>query len=93
MTETNCPNCGATIDIYADKCAYCDTPYTYLNRRSSTLYADDKPIYSCSDSVSKEYAELKLQKDQEWINASLIDAMVNFGISAVQAANSRLTNK
>ena len=24
---TNCPNCGAPIDIHAEKCAYCDTPY------------------------------------------------------------------
>ena len=25
--STNCPNCGAPIDIHAEKCAYCDTPY------------------------------------------------------------------
>lgn len=24
---TNCPNCGAPVDIHAEKCAYCDTPY------------------------------------------------------------------
>ena len=25
--STNCPNCGAPVDIHAEKCAYCDTPY------------------------------------------------------------------
>lgn len=25
--HTNCPNCGAPIQLYADKCPYCDTPY------------------------------------------------------------------
>lgn len=29
---TNCPNCAAPIDIHAEQCAYCDTPYTYLSR-------------------------------------------------------------
>lgn len=25
---TNCPNCGAPVDLNADTCAFCDTPYT-----------------------------------------------------------------
>lgn len=25
--RTNCPNCGAPVDLHAEKCAYCDTPY------------------------------------------------------------------
>lgn len=25
---TNCPNCGAPVDLSADACAFCDTPYT-----------------------------------------------------------------
>lgn len=25
--ETNCKNCGAPINMYAEKCEYCDTPY------------------------------------------------------------------
>ena len=29
MSRTNCPNCGAVIDICARKCAYCDTPYEW----------------------------------------------------------------
>lgn len=27
MTEHNCPNCGAPIDLNKTKCAYCGTPY------------------------------------------------------------------
>ena len=26
-SKTNCPNCGAPIDIHAEKCEYCDTPW------------------------------------------------------------------
>lgn len=26
---TNCPNCGAPVDLAATSCAYCDTPYTW----------------------------------------------------------------
>ena len=26
---TNCPNCGAVIDLTYDKCAYCGTPYRH----------------------------------------------------------------
>lgn len=32
-TNTNCPNCGAPIDIHAEKCAYCDTPYVYISKK------------------------------------------------------------
>lgn len=28
---TNCPNCGSVIDIAANKCAYCGTPYYDLS--------------------------------------------------------------
>lgn len=27
---TNCPNCGAVIDLEQHKCEYCGTPYTWL---------------------------------------------------------------
>ena len=27
---TNCPNCGAVIDLEQHKCEYCETPYTWL---------------------------------------------------------------
>ena len=29
---TNCKNCGAVVDIHAEKCAYCDTPYLFKPR-------------------------------------------------------------
>lgn len=25
--ETNCKNCGAPVDLAANKCPYCETPY------------------------------------------------------------------
>lgn len=27
--RTNCPNCGAAIDLTAKMCAYCGTPYVW----------------------------------------------------------------
>ncbi len=50
MNKINCPNCGAPIDIHAEKCAYCDTPYVFDDRRGTTLYANDKPICSVYES-------------------------------------------
>ena len=42
---TNCPNCGAVIDIRAYKCAYCDTPYTFTKTSDEAitvkLYTDN----------------------------------------------------
>jgi len=34
---TNCPNCGAPIDLTAMQCAYCGTPY--LARKRGTTVA------------------------------------------------------
>ena len=46
---TNCPNCGAPIDIYVDKCPYCDTPYKLKRGKRAEL-----PVYedSCRETVS-----------------------------------------
>ena len=41
---TNCPNCGAPIDISRSSCEYCGTPYP--ERRTNTLYADNQPVLS-----------------------------------------------
>lgn len=27
--RTNCPNCGAVVDMTAKKCTYCGTPYVW----------------------------------------------------------------
>lgn len=27
--RTHCQSCGAPVDLHAEKCAYCDTPYTW----------------------------------------------------------------
>ncbi len=48
-SATNCPNCGAPIDIYTDKCPYCDTPYKFIRgkRAKVPLYED-----SCRETIS-----------------------------------------
>lgn len=57
-TYTNCPNCGAEVDIHAEKCAYCDTPYNWcipINpTHKAVVYADDKPMYECFPFISLE---------------------------------------
>lgn len=85
--KTNCPNCGALIDLTSSKCPYCDTPYTlklldtfvgYAEVRPM-LYADDKPI---------EYAKLvesgvmTHDETRELVGLSkLSEASVNIGIT------------
>lgn len=33
MTDcTNCPNCGAPVDLTRDACPYCDTPYPRIRK-------------------------------------------------------------
>lgn len=42
--KTNCPNCGAPVDIHAEKCAYCDTPYIKQTAETITLTLDTTAI-------------------------------------------------
>lgn len=30
--RTNCPNCGAVVDMTAKECAYCGTPYIWARQ-------------------------------------------------------------
>jgi hypothetical protein len=39
MNLTNCQNCGAPVDLTADKCPYCDTPYP-RPRKTKTAQAE-----------------------------------------------------
>lgn len=39
---TNCPNCGAVVNLKSNKCEYCGTPYEDVT--IETLYADNTPI-------------------------------------------------
>lgn len=49
VTVTNCPNCGAPIDIYTAKCPYCDTPYKFIRgKRAEVLLYED----SCRETIS-----------------------------------------
>lgn len=58
---TNCPNCGAVIDIHADKCAYCDTPYTFARANDDTstvkLYADNIVICEMHADMNRKFTE------------------------------------
>lgn len=39
---TNCPNCWAPVDIRAEKCPYCDTPYKLKRgKRAELLIYED----------------------------------------------------
>ena len=40
---TNCPNCGAVVNLESDKCENCGTPYEDVTT-SEILYADNVPI-------------------------------------------------
>lgn len=41
---TNCPNCGAPVDLAATSCAYCDTPYTW-RAGAAPAYTDGLTAY------------------------------------------------
>ena len=64
---TNCPNCGAVIDIHADKCAYCDTPYTFAMANDDTntvkLYADNALLCEMQMNMNRKFIEsIKTQR-------------------------------
>ena len=42
MSKLNCPNCGAPISAYNNKCPYCNTSYFDL---SAIDINDNKPFY------------------------------------------------
>ena len=42
MSDTNCPNCGAPIDLEFDKCPYCGT--TWLNLANIDI-ENRRPMY------------------------------------------------
>lgn len=51
ITISNCPNCGAPVDIRAEKCPYCDTPYEFIRgmRRRTAGVHDDTILQQCKD--------------------------------------------
>lgn len=57
---TNCPNCGAPIDISRSSCEYCGTPYSE-KPETAKLYADNQLVMEvqiesnkCSDELLKQ---------------------------------------
>lgn len=55
---TNCPNCGAPVELKASKCPYCETPYPQSEREgvriTQTLYADNLPVLTIEEYVKHE---------------------------------------
>lgn len=41
--QTHCKSCGAPVDLNADKCPYCDTPYGFRRERRAEI-----PVYDDS---------------------------------------------
>lgn len=63
--QTHCKSCGAPVDLNADKCPYCDTPYEFIRgrRRNAGVYDDAMPqkykdLLSCGAISINEMREL-----------------------------------
>lgn len=52
---TNCPNCGAPVDLAATSCAYCDTPYTW-RAGAAPVYTDAPPDYQDPEQILRGLA-------------------------------------
>lgn len=53
---TNCPNCGAPVDLSAGHCAYCDTPYTFALRGVIRMDANGITFYEAQTVVALSQA-------------------------------------
>lgn len=54
---TNCPNCGAPIDISRSSCEYCGTPYPE-KPETAKLYADNQLVMEVQIEANKNSDEL-----------------------------------
>lgn len=54
---TNCPNCGAPIDISRSSCEYCGTPYPE-KPETAKLYADNQLVMEVQIESNKRSDEL-----------------------------------
>ena len=54
---TNCPNCGAPIDISRSSCEYCGTPYPE-KPETAKLYADNQLVMEVQIESNKRADEL-----------------------------------
>ena len=80
---TNCPNCGAPVDLGSVKCPYCDTPYA--NVRTETLYADNEPVMSLYESGLITANEARLRMGMEELrNAKAIEDLYSSAIKAMR---------
>lgn len=65
INRTHCESCGVPVDIRAEKCQYCDTPYEFIRgrRRNAEVYDDIMPkkykdLLSCGAISINEMREL-----------------------------------
>lgn len=60
--RTHCPSCGAPIDYHAEKCAYCDTPYSH--------YHEGVRIIQTADAITVETIVTAVRNNQITPNAA-----------------------
>ena len=77
--RVNCPNCGAPIDIHAEKCAYCDTPYTYISRDDLVMAPH---LADTIDEINRETRQLRNAADSMRLMSAAISSM---GMTANEA--------
>lgn len=99
---TNCPNCGAPIDIHRVSCEYCGTPYERDDihvRQSEEMifYADNKPVYIYQEplnidpiEIQKRILEAQNRRLRNELNAAI--AGVNNTMSISSALNTLNAN-
>lgn len=51
--QTNCPNCGAPIDIHRKSCEYCGTPYEKSNDIHIEVTAPDPSVEDFAEVLSR----------------------------------------
>ena len=60
---TNCPNCGAPVDLKENKCPYCGTPYDIPKNKESYLeHTFVAPNEDCIDKMLQRIANLQTSR-------------------------------
>lgn len=58
MTDiTNCPNCGAPVDLTVDSCPYCDTPYPRPRKAAAAVLIEPVTLHIDGAKLAAAVAE------------------------------------